>query len=93
MLNIQGVYIIECPYDGINMLKIGCSSNIYKRLNNHKSSNPLIESIGYIKSNNYKWLEKDIHHKCRNYKYKGEWFYKNENIINYFKTHKDFIQI
>lgn len=92
-MNKSGVYLIECPYDGINMLKIGCSSNISKRLNTHKSSNPLVETIGYIETNDYKWLEKDIHKKCKKYQYKGEWFYKKEAIIEFFKTHNGFIKL
>jgi len=93
MNKIQGVYLIECPYDGINMFKIGCSGDIIKRLKTHKSSNPLIENLGYIKSNNYKLLEKDIHHRCRKFKYKGEWFYKNKDITEYFQNHENFEQL
>lgn len=88
----SGVYLIRCPYEGITMLKIGFSKNVAKRLKTHKSSNPLIEIIGYIESDNYKWLEKDIHYKCRLHKYKTEWFYDKPQITNYFLTHTNFKQ-
>lgn len=89
-MEIPGVYLIKCPYDGVEMLKIGCSKNILKRIKNHVSSNPLVEVVGYIQTDNYKWLEKDIHHKCRNHRYKLEWFYYKEVIIDFFKNHEGF---
>lgn len=53
-MEIPGVYLIKCPYDGVEMLKIGCSKNILKRIKNHVSSNPLVEVVGYIQTDNYK---------------------------------------
>lgn len=89
----SGVYLIKCPYEGIEMLKIGFSKDVLKRLKQHKTSNPLIEVIGYIAEKDYKWLEKEIHYKCRKYQYKTEWFYNKPEIITYFTSHENFIQL
>lgn len=89
--NISGVYLIKCEYDGLDMLKIGCSKNILKRFKQHTTSNPLHKPIGYIVTDNYKWLEKDILYKCRLHKYNKEWFFYKDVIINYFKNHENYI--
>lgn len=89
----SGVYLLKVPYNGTNMLKIGYSKNIVKRLKTHISSNPLLQVIGYIETDDYKRLEKEIHYKCRNYHYKLEWFYDREVIINYFKENELFKEI
>ena len=87
---ISGVYLLECPYEGITMLKIGYSKDVVKRLKQHKTSNPYIVPLGYIETIEYKSLEKEIHYKCRNYKLKKEWFLNKEQIKNYFFKHEDF---
>lgn len=89
----SGVYLLKAPYSGTEMLKIGFSKNILKRIKTHISSNPLIEVIGYIESNDYKRLEKDIHYKCRSLHYKLEWFYNRDVIIEYFKSFESFKEI
>ena len=86
----SGVYLLECPYDGVTMLKIGFSKDVVKRLKQHKTSNPYINPLGYIEAGNYKELEKTIHYKARAYKFKKEWFLNKEQIKNYFYEHKDF---
>jgi|688.fasta_scaffold1197249_2 hypothetical protein len=86
----SGVYLLECPYEGVTMLKIGFSKDVVKRLKQHQTSNPYIVPLGYIQSDDYKYLEKSIHHKCRIYKLKKEWFLNKEQIKNYFKEHKDY---
>jgi len=91
--NNSGVYLLKCPYQGTTMLKIGFSKNVKKRIKTHKTSNPLLEIIGYIQEDDYKWLEKEIHKKCSKYKYSTEWFYYKEEIINYFKQHERFTNI
>lgn len=90
---MSGVYLIKCPYQGIDMLKIGFSKDVLKRIKQHKTSNTLQEPIGYIASDNYKWLEKDIHHKCRKYKFNTEWFFYKDVIVDYFKDHENFIKL
>lgn len=89
----SGVYLLACPYAGTTMLKIGFAKDVKKRIKTHKSSNPLLEVIGYIYSEDYKWLEKDIHKKCSKYKYSTEWFFYKEEIINYFKKHENFKEL
>lgn len=88
--NISGVYLLKSIYNNIDMLKIGCSKNIHERIKKHVSSNPLIEVIGYIKYEDYKWWEKEIHYKCRKWKYKGEWFYCRNEIIHWFQSQENF---
>ena len=89
MLN-SGVYLLECPYDGVTMLKIGYSKDVVKRLKQHKTSNPYIVPLGYIETKEYKSLEKEIHYKCRSFKLKDEWFLNKEQIKNYFYEHTDY---
>ena len=83
----SGVYLLECPYEGIIMLKIGYSKDVVKRLKQHKTSNPYIVPLGYIETNEYKQLEKEIHYKARMFKLKKEWFLNKEQIKNYFYDH------
>ena len=87
---IPGVYLLKIPYSGIDMLKIGFSNDIERRIKQHKTSNILIEPIGYIETTEYKELEKDIHYKCRKYKYNTEFFFYKEEIILYFKSNDNF---
>lgn len=86
----KGVYLIKCKYSGVDMLKIGFSNNVEKRLKQHKTSNILLEPIGFIETDDYKTLEKDIHYKCRKYRYNLEFFYYKEVIIDLFKNHPNF---
>jgi hypothetical protein len=88
---MPGVYLLKAPYDGIDMLKIGFSKNILKRIKSHISSNPFLEVIGWIETEDYKRLEKQIHWKCRTFRYKNtEWFRYKEAITDFFTGHKDF---
>lgn len=87
---MSGVYLLECPYEGVTMLKIGYSKDVVKRLKQHKTSNPYIVPLGYIETSEYKQLEKEIHFKARMYKFTTEWFLNKEQIKNYFYTHKDY---
>ena len=87
---MSGVYIIECPYQGVTLLKIGFSKDVVKRLKQHKTSNPLIVPLGYIETTDYKELEKEIHYRSRMYKIAKEWFMNKDQIKNYFYEHKEF---
>ena len=82
----SGVYLLECPYDGVTMLKIGYSKDVVKRLKQHKTSNPYVIPLGYIETDNYKQLEKELHYKCRMYKMTKEWFLNKEGIKTHFKS-------
>jgi predicted GIY-YIG superfamily endonuclease len=86
----SGVYLLQCPYEGIVILKIGFSKNVVKRLKQHQTSNPYIVPLGYIETKDYKQLEKDIHYKARMFKIKKEWFLNKEQIKNYFKNHEHY---
>lgn len=87
---MSGVYLLECPYEGVTMLKIGFSKDVVKRLKQHKTSNPYIVPLGYIETVDYKQLEKDIHYKARMFKVKKEWFLNKEQIKKYFYEHTNF---
>lgn len=89
----KGVYLIKCPYSNIDMLKIGFSNNIEKRIKQHKTSNILIEPIGFIETDDYKELEKDIHYKCRKHRYNLEFFFCKDVILDLFKKHPNFIKL
>ena len=89
MIN-SGVYLLECPYEGVTMLKIGFSKDVVKRLRQHKTSNPYIIPIGYIATEDYKEIEKNIHYKARQYKVKKEWFLNKECIKEYFYNHENY---
>jgi len=89
----SGVYLIKTSYNNIDLLKIGFSKDVQKRIKQHKTSNKLQEPIGFIATDNYKWLEKDIHHKCRNYKFNTEFFFYKSVIVDYFKNHENFKEL
>jgi hypothetical protein len=89
----SGVYLIRTEYKGVSMLKIGFSKDVLKRVKTHKTSNKLQEVIGYIKEDNYKWLEKEIHNRCKKYKYDTEFFFDKEVIVDYFLNHENFIKL
>ena len=92
-VNNSGVYLLSCPYSGTVMWKIGFAKDVYKRIKTHKTSNPLLEVIGYIASEDYKWLEKEIHKKCSKYRYSTEWFFYKQEIIDFFENHEQFKKI
>lgn len=89
-MSVSGVYLLECPYEGVTMLKIGFSKDVVKRLKQHKTSNPYIIPLGYIETEDYKSLEKEIHYKARFFKVKKEWFLNKEQIKKYFYEHANY---
>lgn len=64
-------------------LKIGFTSDIDVRKKQYNTHNANFELLYYIKSNNL--LEKKLHEKWKNFKFKNEWFNYTDEIINYFK--------
>lgn len=87
---ISGVYFLKVPYNGIILLKIGCSKDVYARIKVHQASNPLIEVLGVIQCDKYFELEREIHLKCKSYKFKREWFYFNVVVLNYIESLEGF---
>lgn len=66
-------------------LKIGYTKNINKRLAQLQVSSPVkLEVLHLIKGDVN--LEKELHLMFKEYSSNGEWFYYNEEIINYFKS-------
>lgn len=87
----SGVYLLECNYNGVDVYKIGFSKDVHKRIKTHISSNPLLKPIGYISTADYKWMESEIHYKCRHLRMNKEWFFKREGILKEFENNINFI--
>lgn len=66
------VYFIKSNLTGL--YKIGIAKNIMNRLNSLRHSNGSIHLIGYIYSESYKDLEKEIHLHFNAHRSYGEWF-------------------
>lgn len=76
---VQGVYFVQNHKNGA--IKIGCSKNIHKRfkqlVSKAKSTGekaPDLELIHYFACNQYKELEKKLHHVFSTRKITNEWF-------------------
>jgi len=68
-------------------LKIGCTSDIHKRLSQLQVSVPIkLKVIGLIEGGYDK--ESDLHNMFMHLSEKGEWFKFDISIIEYFKTEK-----
>lgn len=76
--NNQGVYFIL--NEETKLIKIGCSKDIYKRLDTlqkqikHLGYNSKLKLIGCIECSNYQYVEKEIHEYFKNRRYINEWF-------------------
>jgi len=71
------VYFLHNPYN--NMVKIGKTTNLKKRLQVHKISSPEAKLLGFIKSSTPYELESDLHGRFMEYHVEGEWFkYRGE---------------
>jgi predicted GIY-YIG superfamily endonuclease len=84
----SGVYLIHDK--NANLYKIGHSVDCIRRLKQHKTSNPDLILIGYIKTKQYKKLEVEIHNELHTLKYKPEWFILDERVYNRFILDADF---
>jgi len=68
------VYFIKNGSSG-NKVKIGSAINIDNRVNSYQTAfHEKIFILGYIKAENYIFLEKDIHRLFSDSRIKGEWF-------------------
>lgn len=63
-----------------NYIKIGYSENLEKRLQSYNTHNPNYQLIDTIEGNED--LEKTLHHLCKEFKFKNEWFHLNQFIID-----------
>lgn len=93
----SGVYLFKMLSSNKNeIFKVGKSLNVFSRYNNAKTINPDLEFIGYImieKEKEYSKLEKVLHKKFKEHHYKREWFYSHKDILEYFQTHVNFVEI
>lgn len=83
------VYAIHNPAWG-DYVKIGCSIDVYDRLNTYQSYSPFrdYELIGYVYSEDKFSLEKEIH---RKFERNGEWIKADKRVIKKFlKEHQYF---
>ncbi len=76
-----GVYIVEVRNSGL--FKIGVTKDINKRLSQLQTSNPYeFYLIDFFKTDKNRELEKFLHNKFRNKRYKREWFKLNQEELS-----------
>lgn len=80
---------------GDGLVKIGQTKNVENRFKALKTSCPQgIESLGHIKSNDYKQLEKALHYYFSDKRKNGEWFeIDNENVDHALNIKEGIIEI
>ena len=72
------VYLMK---DNRNRVKIGVATDVKKRFDNLKISNPDLEIYGKIPTKKYKSLETFIHKTLKEKNVGGEWFSPEDEII------------
>ena len=84
------IYVIRTKYSSCTLLKIGYTGddNFDTRMSQYKMHNPLYEVIYKIPEGDEE-DEKSLHWLFRKYLYQGskEWFYEDQTIYDFFKTH------
>ena len=76
------LYLIKCG----NYLKIGFTENLEQRTKTYETHNPDFEVLCTIDGD--KNDEAYLHNLFKQYKYKNEWFYNNEEIIEVVKNYQ-----
>ncbi len=89
----SGVYLLQMETKDKPLIKIGKSENVFERFKNIQTGNPIVKFIGYLSTENYDDLEKQLHLQFKNLKFKGEWFTLNPKITEYFITHPNWNQL
>ena len=88
------IYLINTTYynkktkEVLDLLKIGFTKDWAKRKAQYQIHNPAFEEI-YLIENGTEEQESKLHYKFKDKKYEGygdEWYYYDEEIINYIKT-------
>jgi len=91
------IYLLEDVTDGGNFIyKIGFTTNLVKRMQAHKTSNPDAILIKSFKTNYNRKVETALKNYFKKKLYFGEWFFLEEGDINNFiplceKFEKNFI--
>lgn len=80
------IYFIQCDGDG--PIKIGKSSNPYKRRNLFQIGCPYFLEIRAIYNGSI--TEDDFHERFKEYNIHGEWFEPDEHIISFMKENCDY---
>jgi predicted GIY-YIG superfamily endonuclease len=70
----EGFVYIAKQLNENNIYKIGITNNITKRGNTFKTGNAFVEMVASLKTPKYKDLEKQLHFRERENRFKGEWF-------------------
>jgi hypothetical protein len=80
------VYLLDInilDIEGLEYYKIGSSNNPHSRLKYLQTAMPFeINLVRKIYVDNRKLVEKKIHEKLKDYRFKGEWFECNLDLIN-----------
>ena len=71
----QGVYFAQHP-DKLNLLKIGCSVDVYKRMLSlaHEYGGKPLTVVGFVETTHQYVVEKYLHRFYKDYRADGEWF-------------------
>jgi hypothetical protein len=79
----------ECVYflKSRELVKIGATESPYVRFNALKTDNAFPELVGMFIRKDCKNIEKKIHIKFFDYAVRGEWFYYNNDIIEFINRH------
>ena len=79
----------ECVYfiKSHNFVKIGSTTFLYQRLCSIKVDNVLPELIGLFIRPDCRGLEKKLHDRFVRYRVRGEWFYFNEDMVDFVDLH------
>ena len=72
------VYLLE---DSGGYIKIGCSQDVKKRIENIQSNNPTIRVLRLIETSDIAGLESELHKAFANKRIKGEWFLLTKDDI------------
>jgi hypothetical protein len=82
-LNKSGVYVLYCE----GYCKVGITNNINKRIKTLQTGNPfLIQLVLFNIVNNAADLEKKLHKKYKHKNIRNEWFYLDNDDIQYIKN-------
>ena len=79
------IYFIQSEND---LIKIGWTENIKKRINNLQTNSPFILNMLYFFKGTIE-QEGNLHKKFEKYKHHNEWFQTNKEILTYIQNRKE----
>lgn len=77
----RGVYFVQ---DTTGAIKIGQAKDVWKRLGSLSSGTPLeLRLVGFVPTENLDETEKEMHKRFAAYRFKGEWFWPDDDLEEY----------